>query len=44
MDFNFSKNQTVELFRILFLLSHLGWKELQNYSIGYRSVRHLRKF
>ena len=31
MVFKFSKSQTVEIFRIFFLLSHLGWKELKIY-------------
>ena len=40
--FNFSKNQTVDIFRVLFLSSHLGWKEIQNYSIGYVFICQLR--
>ena len=33
MDFKFSKSQTLHIFCILFSLSHLGWRELQNYSL-----------
>ena len=44
MIFKFSKSQTVEIFRLLYLLLHVGWKELQNYSIGHDFICHLRKF
>ena len=44
MIFKFSKSQTVEIFRLLYLLLHVGWKELQNYSIGHGFICHLQKF
>ena len=40
MVFKFSKSETAEIFRILFLLSHLVWKELQNYSIEHGFICH----
>ena len=40
MVFKFSKSETAEIFRILFLLSHLVWKELQNYFIEHGFICH----
>ena len=44
MLFKSSKSQTVEIFHILFSLSHLTLKELQNFSFGYVFICRLRKF